>query len=235
MDIKEAFAYVLTDKAVNRFFQELRDEYEVFGGFESLADFIHFMHTQSHLSIIQQNQCLLLIISKIQTTKNQEAGLALMTYLMSPGLQKILYRYLSPNEKVDEKFYKLWWHFFQSINKYPVLKRPQKVVLNLLLDTQKKHIQEWRQDRAWQEAESLDSDKIQKIPLEELSPILNDIRNLLQGEDNVGLTEMDKDIVISSRIYDESMQDIAERWGLQNSTAYQRRYRAEKRLNKRWS
>ncbi len=107
--------------------------------------------------------------------------------------------------------------------------------MNLLLDTQKKHIQEWRQDRAWQEAESLDSDKIQKIPLEELSPILNDIRNLLQGEDNVGLTEMDKDIVISSRIYDESMQDIAERWGLQNSTAYQRRYRAEKRLNKRWS
>jgi len=63
MDIKEAFAYVLTDKAVNRFFRELQEEDSVFGGLEGLAEFIQFMHTPSHLSLPKQNQCLLSIIS----------------------------------------------------------------------------------------------------------------------------------------------------------------------------
>jgi len=82
--------------------------------------------------------------------------------------------------------------------------------------------------------ESTDSNTIQEILSEEKPLHLDDIRAFMQGEDNAGLTEMDRDIVTSSRVYDESMHEIAERWGLENSTAYQRRYRAEKRLNKRW-
>ena len=235
MDIKATFAYALTEKAVNRFFQELRYEYEVFGGFKSLADFIHFMHTQSHLSVIKQNQCLLAIIAKIQSTKEQEAGLSLLTYLLSPGLQKMLYRNMIAGEKAPVKFQSLWWHFFQSINKYPISNRPQRVAQNLLLDTLRGFLQEQRQERRWLNMESTDSNTIQEILSGEIPLNLDDIKVFMLGEDNAGLTEMDRDIVTSSRVYDEPMREIAERWSLENSTAYQRRYRAEKRLNKRWS
>jgi len=234
MDIKKQFAYVLTDKAVSRFFRELQEEYSVFGGFEDFTEFVQFMRIPSHLSVPKQNQCLLSIISKIQSTKEQEDGLSILTYLLSPGLQKMLYRNMIAGEKAPAKFQSLWWHFFQSINKYPISNRPQRVAQNLLFDTLRGFLQEQRQERRWQNMESTDSNTIQEILSEEKPLHLDDIRAFMQGEDNAGLTEMDRDIVTSSRVYDESMHEIAERWGLENSTAYQRRYRAEKRLNKRW-
>jgi len=234
MDIKKEFSYVLTDKRVKRFFQELQEGNSVFGGFESLSAFIHFMHTPSHLSIPTQNQCLLSIISQIQTSSDQEAGLSLLTYLLSPGLQKILYRNIFAGESAQVKFQSLWWHFYQSIIHYPISNRPQRVAQNLLFDTLRGFLAEQRQYPKLRNNASPDSDTSQEFSVDNISSSIKEIGALIEGSDSFGLSAMDRDLVISTRIYEEPMQEIAERWGLNCTTAYHRRKQAEQKLKERW-
>jgi len=177
---------------------------------------------------------LLSIISRIQYTAEKEAGLSLMTYLLSPGLQKLLYSTVPAGEIAQEKLQSLCGYFFHVVNKYPVLKRPNKVALNLMLDTLKEVLNERRYEQNWQRMESIDSPDFMETPPVEISSLLEKIKSFIEGDDSIGMTAEDKELILCSRIYDEPMQEIANRLGLNSTTLYHKRKQAEQKLKDRW-
>ncbi|MBC8278494.1 MAG: hypothetical protein H8E46_09700, partial [FCB group bacterium] len=56
-----------------------------------------------------------------------------------------------------------------------------------------------------------------------------------EGIDSASLSDLDLDLVTASRVYGESMKDLANRLGLEYWAAFKRRERAEKHIREYWT
>lgn len=234
MDIKILFDFVPKDRHVNKFFMALRQQKEVFNRFADLPDFTKFMYVNAGKNFTIKDACLLAIIEGIQYIDNKTPGLKLITYLLAPGLQNILMKSVSGGEDLKELWSTLSLEFFQSILHYPLINRPHKVAANLLLDTHHRiriilgTQQEWRSRIEPIEGREMKADEEETIIDSRFASAF------LEGEDDAGLNTIDLDLVISSRVYGESMKSLAKRLGLDYHNALKRRNRAEKHIRNYW-
>ena len=234
MDIKKQFETAISEKSVKDFFSGLQNEESVFNNFQSLQEFIDFMAIRVSINANLQDECLLAIVRKIKSSKIQEGGLNLLTYLLAPGLQCILHDIFTNTHDLSENWLNLWWEFFQSIDNYPLDRRQRKVSANLLFDTRHRIIAEKKSERTRQYITERIEDCDLGVAEDEQSPYYKLASSLIEGAEDAGLNRVDRDLVISSRVYNESMKMLAKRWGLKYRTALQKRYRAEKVIRKHW-
>ena len=234
MDIKKQFEAALRDKSVRDFYKELQNEEVHFHQFENLQDFIDFMASRASCNEQLQDSSLLAIIRKIQASEIQEGGLNLLTYLLAPGLQRILRDTYTNIHNLSEDWLNLWWEFYQSIENYPLSLRQRKVSANLLFDTRHRIIAEKKSESRRQNITERMGDFDRAVAEKAPSPYYELASVFLESAEDAGLDRIDKDIVISSRIYDTSMKILADRWGLKYRTALQKRYRAEKVIREYW-
>ena len=234
MDIKKQFEAAICEKSVKDFFTELQKEETVFHHFDSLQEFIEFMASRASCKAQLQDFCLLAIVRKIQSTEVQEGGLNLLTYLLAPGLQRILRDIFISAHGLSENWLNLWWEFFQSIQRYPLSRRRRNVATNILFDTRHRIRDKQKVENFWQNIIEPIGDHDWETEEDEPSSYSQLASALIEGTDEAGLNEVDMDLVISSRVYDESMKSIAKRLGLDYHNALKRRYRAEKRIESHW-
>lgn len=234
MDIKKEFAFVLSDKSVKDFFRQLRNNEPAFQRFESLEAFVRTINDRTTQNYEVKDACLLKLIESIQITADKSAGLNLITYLLAPGLQRILYDALSKGDDLRETWLNLWCEFFQSVQHYPLHNRQHKVAANLLFETLRRIKNLTRAEHDWsRRTEPVD---YRELKSNENEPSLNFMlaTALINGEDKAGLNEIDLDLIISSRVYGESMKSVAQRWKLDYHNALKRRFRAEEHLRNYW-
>jgi len=234
MDIKKLFDFVPNDQQVKEFFLTLQRQSEVFNCFVDLPDFAEFMYQSAGKNYDLKDACLLKIIGGIQTADHKQAGLNLITYLLAPGLQNILVKSVFNDDDSTEVWPTLWSELFQSIQRYPLANRPHKVAANLLLDTLNRIRNVRQTENSWlQQKVTIESQEV-KTDNDESSSFYQFASALLAGSDCAGLNKIDLDLVISSRVYDESMKSVAQRLGLDYHNALKRRYRAEAHLRSYW-
>jgi hypothetical protein len=234
MDIKKEFEFVLSDKSVKGFFHQLRINEFAFQRFESLDAFVKVINDRTTQNYEVKDACLLKLIERIQTTDNKSAGLNLITYLLAPGLQRILYDFFSKGDDLRETWLNLWWQFLQSILNYPILLRPSRVSANLLYETQHRFKGEIISGHFWEKTtERLEDYNLFSIE-NESSRYRELAAALIEGIDDAGLDKTELDLVISSRVYGESMKMLARKWDMKYRSALQKRLRAEKSLRKYW-
>ena len=234
MDIKKQFDYVPNDHQVNEFFLALKRQAEVFDCFTDLPDFTGFMYRNAGKNFELKDACLLAIIGGIQTADNKAPGLNFLTYLLAPGLQSILMKSVYNGGDLTEEWSELWSEFFQSIQRYPLTNRPHKVAANLLFDTRHRNKNFTKTQQDWMHRIEPIEGRELKTDEEEPSRDFQLASALLEGDDDAGLNIIDLDLVISSRVYGESMKSLAERLGLDYHNALKRRNRAEKHLRSYW-
>ena len=234
MDIKKEFEAAIGDKSVKDFFTELQNEAAIFHHFDSLQEFIDFMANRAIWHAKLQDSCLLAIVKKIQSTKVQEGGLNLLTYLLAPGLQRILRDTFTSAHDLSENWLNLWWEFFHSIQSYPLSRRRRNVATNILFDTRHRVRDKQKVENFWQNIIEPIGDRDWETEEDELSPYFQLASALIEGTDDAGLNKIDLDLVISSRVYGKSMKSIAKRLGLDYHNALKRRYRAEKHIKSHW-
>ena len=234
MDIKKQFKVTLGHKSVRDFYNELQNEEVLFQQFEDLQGFIDFMASRASWNEQLQDSSLLAIIRKIQASEIQEGGLNLLTYLLAPGLQRILRDIFTNISKLSEDWLDLWWAFYLSIENYPVSLRPRKVSVNLLFDTRHRIIAEKKSECMRRNITARMEDYDIAATDDAPSPYYELASVFLESTEDAGLDQIDKDLVISSRVYDTSMKILADRWGLKYRNALQKRYRAEKVIREYW-
>ena len=234
MDIRKEFEFVLSDKPVKDFFHELRKKGFIFQRFESLETFIRTINDRTAQNFEVKDACLLELIARIQATEDKSAGLNLITYLLAPGLQRILREIVGVNRAAREGWLNLWKEFFQSVQHYPLTNRPHKVAANLLFDTYRRIRNFTQAEQDWRRRIELAEGLELKTDDTEPSPDFRFASALIEGEKNAGLNKIDLDLIISSRVYGESMKSLAKRLGLDYHNALKRRYRAEKHLRIYW-
>ena len=234
MDIKKQFEAALRDKSVRDFYNELQNEEVLFHQFENLQDFIDFMASRASCNEQLQDSSLLAIIRRIQAAEIQEGGLNLLTYLLAPGLQHILRDTFTNIHHLSENWLNLWWEFYQSIVNYPLSLRQRKVSANLLFETRHRITAEKKSESRRQNTTEKMGDFDIAAAEDAPSPYYELASVFLESAEDAGLDRIDKDIVISSRVYDASMKMLAKRWGLKYRTALQKRYRAEKTIREYW-
>ena len=234
MDIRKEFEFVFSDKSVKDFFQDLKNKNSIFQRFENLETLVRIINDRTAQNFEVKDACLLKLIERIQAAENKSAGLNLITYLFAPGLQRILYEIISKREIFQETWLGLWWQFMQSILNYPISLRPSRVSANLLYETRHRIRDEQRIEYFWQNNIESMGDRDWEAVEDAPSSCFRLASALIEGSDEAGLNEVDKDLVISSRIYGESMKSLAGRLGLDYHNALKRRYRAEKHLRDYW-
>ena len=234
MDIRKEFEFVLSDKSVKDFFNEIRIKESVFHCFESLEAFVRIINDRTRQNFEVKDACLLKLIARIQAAENKSAGLNLITYLLAPGLQRILYSATSKRDNFQETWLGLWWQFLQSVLNYPISLRPSRVSANLLYETQHRAKREIISDHFRENATERLEDHDLASTEDEPSQYEEFAAALIEGIDDFGLDQIELDLVIASRVYGESMKKLAEKWGLKYRTALQKRLRAEKNLRRYW-
>ena len=234
MDIKKAFDFVPSDRHAKEFFLELRSQNKQFKQFANLQGFTEFMYGSAGKNFALKDACILEIISGIQDADNKAAGLNLITYLLAPGLQNILMRSVFGGGDLEEIWSVLSWEFFQSILHYPTINRPYKIAANLLFDTHHRIRDFIGAQQDWNNGlEPIERYEL-KIDEEETTLDSRLASALLEGRDHAGLGILDIKLIISSRVYGESMKSLADRLGLSYQNALKRRNRAEKHLRDYW-
>ena len=234
MDIKKEFAFVLSDESVKDFFERLRTREPVFSIFDSLESFVASLNARASQNYELKDLCMLKLIERIQITSDKSVGLNLITYLLAPGLQRILQNILRGNKDIRAIWLLLWAEFFQCVQAYNLQKRQQKVAANILFDTYHRISEVMQTEYDWnKKTKPLEKWEIEIVNVE-LPNIHKQVMAFLQGDEDAGLKAVDIDIIISSRIYGESMKSTAQRLGLDYHNALKRRFRAEEQLRNYW-
>ena len=235
MDIKQEFGFVPKDKSTHEFFERLQSENHFFQHFSNLSEYISFMNDSTDHNYDLKDKSMSVIIKKIQASKNKTAGFNLLTYLLAPGLQQILSQVAFDTDELMEDWLSLWAEFSNSLLEYPIELRPQKVAANLLHDTRHRILVLKKQEMARvAQTESIENFD-HAIPSDTTSPYLKLAASLIEGIDSASLSDLDLDLVTASRVYGESMKDLANRLGLEYWAAFKRRERAEKHIREYWT
>ena len=232
MDIKKEFEPSLKTESVQRFFQELLVENSGLPSFSSLREMIGAVNDRSSNHYDLNDSWLLAIVGKIQRSSDKEAGMILLTYLLAAGLQKILRENFKVGDDLHQIWSDVWWTFFQIVERYSTSQYREKVAAILLRLTDKK-IKRRRKKKARLENEvATPEDLIEKTSNIEEQNFLEDDVNIFDEVKLAGLKPSDLDLVITSRVYGEALEDIAKELGIKYSTVQKRRKRTEQKLRK---
>jgi len=235
MDIKRDFGFVPSDKSTHEYFALLQSENHFLRRFSDLSEYISFMNDSTDHNYDLKDKSMSVIIKKIQASKNKTAGFNLLTYLLAPGLQQILSQVAFDIDELMDDWLNLWAELSSSILEYPIELRPQKVAANLLHDTRHRILIIKKQESARiAQTESIENHDY-AIPSDTTSPYLKLAASLIEGIDSASLSDLDLDLVTASRVYGESMKDLANRLGLEYWAAFKRRERAEKHIREYWT
>jgi len=233
MDIKREFEPSLHSSTV-LYFYDLLNEYEVFKRFENLDHFLQLMENMSSDCAHTKDACLLALISQIQNVKVYQPGLCLLTYILSPGLQRILRDMVCKGNLITEAWSDLWWHFFRRVQNYPVGRRPNKVAANLLLDTRHSLMDARKTENIYHSMMESNEEFEYECQTTEMHPCWERASSLISGSDPSGLSEVDTTLILGSRVYGEKLKDVANRLGISYGAARTRRNRAERKLREYW-
>jgi len=235
MDIRKEFEPSLKTRSVENLFVILNCNEKAFESFQSLNSFIRFMEQPSSDAYDVKDACLLALVCRIQALKESDAGISLLTYLLSPGLQSILRDLILKNNGLMEAWSDLWWAFYQTTMSYPVARRKRKIAANLLLDTRHRVQKSLKTETSLQsQLDSLKYDDPEDV-LDEHHTQWDQARSMIEGVDTNGLNATDLAVLLGSRVYGENLKDIAHQLGLTYEAVRKRRQRIERSLKERWS
>lgn len=234
MDLRKEWESCLRTPEVHAFFLSLQDSEVAFRSFKGLEQFILFMERPSPDSYSLKDTCLWTIIHRIQTTDERTAGLSLLTYLMSKGLQAILRDSVRFDRNQTKAWSDLWWEFLETVLSYPLERRRRKVAANLLLDTRHRVFRSHQIENAL--ASVIEPLEDHEAPIEPRfdDPVYMSAQRLIEGENDEGINHRDIALILGSRVYERDIQDLAEELGLSYDAARKRRQRAEKVIRTRW-
>ena len=179
-----------------------------------------------------KDECLSALVEKIQKSVDKEAGMILLTYLLASGLQKILRENFKVGDDLQEIWSDVWWTFFQIVERYSTPQYREKVAAILLRLTDKKTKRLRKKNARLADEVAMPEDLVVKTNDIEEQNYLEDDVNIFAEVKLAGLNSSDLDLVITSRVYGESLEDIAKRLGIKYSTVQKRRRRTEQKLRK---
>jgi len=234
VDIRKEWESYIRNPEVRVLFLKFQDMGGHFRAFENLEAFILFMEKPSPESYSEKDACLWAVVRHIQISEERTAGLSLLTYLMSKGLQAILRDMIRYGMEPRDAWSDLWWKFLETALTYPLERRRKKVAVNLLLDTRHRvfggRITEMSRSSMIDELE----ENVASIEARFDDPLYQNAHRLIEGESLVGVDDRDIALVVASRVYAQDLHDLAKESGLSYEAVRKRRQRAEKVIKERW-
>jgi len=232
MDIKKEFRSSLKTRSMQELFQKLRMENPHLRKVASLTEMIEAVNDKSSDNYKLKDGCLLAIITNIQMSVDKEAGLNLLTYLLASGLQRLLRDSFRPGDDLGENWSEIWWTFLQMIERFSITSHRKKVAGILLRKTLAQVLKKRKR---------IFNQQCQMSPIKDSAVMLDNIviQHYLSANDNIlekfkeaGLDSLEWEMVVASRLYNESLDAIAKRLGLNYHTVQKKRKAAELRLKK---
>jgi len=232
MDIKKEFESSLGTKKVQQFFQELLKEHQELQRFANLEEMIEALNDRTVANYQWKDSCLRALVEKIQKSPDKEAGLSLLTYLLAPGLQAILRDNFRLGSDLHEIWSDLWWSFCQVIECFSTVDHRQQLAEIIMRKTavryerNRKKIEKTRGETLTLEDYKSAEAEIEtaKYPPEYFS--LSDFAR------DAGISSLDLDTIVGSRVYGESLDILSRRLGMSYYALQKRRKRAEQKLKK---
>ena len=233
MDIRKEWESCLGTPEVQSLFETLRKDEGGFAAFSDLSEWLAQMRQRTPENFALQDACLWALVRRVQQRMDTQAALGLLTYLMAPGLQNILKEATRRPKPLHELWSEVWWSFLQTILKYPLERRRQRVAANLMMDTRNHLRRLWRSDST-REASLDEVDEAELAVQPQFDDQLQaQARALIEGE-GADITEEDNSILIGTRVYGEDLRDVARRLGITYEAARKRRQRIEEKLRQKW-
>jgi DNA-directed RNA polymerase specialized sigma24 family protein len=144
-----------------------------------------------------------------------------------PGLKRTAERVILDAHDREELWQLLLACAWEQIHSYPLERRPSRIAANLILDTRRRALDEFKRERLSRS----------ELPAEPLgvaaaaAELESDVEGLLDRAVAAdAITRGEAELILRTRIDRLSVKAVADRLGLPYITAYMRRQRAERRL-----
>ena len=230
MDIKKKFEQSLRTKPVQRLFEEMLAESSGLARYSNLYAMIEAVNDRTAHNYQMKDECLITIVRIIQRKQDKEAGLILLTYLLAPGLQKILRDNFRSGDEFPTIWSEIWWSFYRVIERYSIDDHPRQVAGIIL----RKTLVQFERNR-----KEIKNGGVKTAPIADYGDTIAEVIqnqsesfSLSEYVIEAGINSSDVYIIIASRVYGESLEELSRRLGMSYYALQKRRKRAERKLKR---